>query len=117
MSLEALMNQPVTIVSRSYAGEEIDDYGNDVATETSLTVSGYLQQLTGNEREGYVPEATDLLVLPANTAIQANDQVLDSFSREYQVLGPPANVWNPRTQQAHHIEATLRRIVSHEESS
>ena len=115
MTIEALMDQPVSITSRSYQGA-IDDYGNETATETIVEVLGYLQQLNGTEREGYVPEASDLLVVPADTLIQANDMVT-SGGNEYQVLGPPANIWNPRTNVYHHTEATLRRVVSHQEAA
>ena len=34
---------------------------------------------------------------------------------EYQVLGPPADIWNPRMALHHHTEAVLRRVVSHQE--
>jgi len=117
MTVTALMTATVTITSRSYTEGTLDEYGNEIATETNVTVDAYLQQLAGSEREGYVPEATDLLIVPAGTAIQANDLVYDVASHEYQVLGPPASVWNPRSRQVHHIEATLRRVVSHEEAS
>ena len=75
MTIDKLMNQPVSIVTRAYTGQ-LDDYGNEIATETTTEVLGYLQQLTGTEREGYVPEASHLLVVPSTTAIQANDNVL-----------------------------------------
>ena len=115
MTIDLLMDQPVTIISRSYQGQ-LDDYGNEIAAETQTEVMSYLQQLTGAEREGYVPEATDRLIVPPDTLIQANDNVLTGTD-EYQVLGPPANVWNPRSNAFHHIEAVLRRIVSHQEAA
>jgi hypothetical protein len=106
------MNEPVTIVTRAYTGT-LDDYGNETATETTVETLGYLQQLSGTEREGYVPEVTDLLIVPPDTLIQANDAVMIG-TVEYEVYGPPANVWNPRTAVFHHIEATLKRVVGHE---
>lgn len=112
MTIETLMNEPVTIVSRAYAGT-LDDYGNEISTETTVETLGYLQQLSGTEREGYVPEVTDLLIVPSDTAIQANDAVMIGTG-EYEVYGPPANVYNPRTAVFHHIEATLKRVVGHE---
>ena len=115
MTIDKLMNQPVSIVTRAYTGQ-LDDYGNEIATETTTEVLGYLQQLTGTEREGYVPEASHLLVVPSTTAIQANDNVL-AGSDEYQVLGPPADIYNPRLALRHHTEAVLRRIVSHQEAA
>ena len=115
MTIDKLMNQPVSIVTRAYTGE-MDAYGNETASETTTEALGYLQQLTGTEREGYVPEATHLLIVPSDTAIQANDQVLVGTD-EYQVLGPPADIWNPRTALHHHTEAVLRRIVSHQEAA
>ena len=106
--LSDLMNQSVTVVSRSYS-DVADQYGNQVPTETTTDMLVFLQQIAAAEKGGYVPETTDLIVLPTGTVIDADDVIIDGNGLRYEVIGPPTRVWNPRTHVEHHVEATLKR--------
>lgn len=111
MSITSLLNQTVTIQRRSATGT--DDYGNEVpGTTSSVTTVGYVEQAVAEEitvdRETYV---TDWRVfLPAGTAIDGSDRVVHG-AKVFEVVGSPHEVWNPRTQIIHHIEARAREVT------
>lgn len=111
MPLSALMNQPVTITTVTDGA--VDRYGNPTA-DTSVTTDtvGYLEQASGTERgdDDAVEVLRWLLVLPAGTAITADDTVTVDGAT-FEVAGPPWQVHNPRTGLTDHIECALSRSV------
>lgn len=111
MSIARLLNQSLTIQRRS--STSTDEYGNEVHTTTTSTVTvGYVEQATAEEvtvdRETYV---TDWRVfLPAGTAVDGSDRIVYG-SKTLEVVGAPHEVWNPRTRTTHHIEARAREVT------
>lgn len=108
MALTRLLDQALTI-RRRQAGA-LDEHGNEVTeTVSSTTVDGYLEQTAETElvvdRETYTSDW--LCVLPASTDIDAGDQVVFGGAT-FEVLGPPARRWNPRTAATSHVECRLR---------
>src|ERR1035437_5921611 len=92
MSLADLLVQPVLVISQQLDGD-LDEYGNDVPSDDPVSTVGFLERgrrmgFTPAEREGYIEDSVWLLVLPADTPIQAEDLVVvDGLT--YSVSGPP----------------------------
>lgn len=116
MTLTQLLNRTVTITRRSASGD-IDEFGNEISTETNVATVGELQQTQRTEpaAQGELSITTWLLVLPAGTSIDTGDAVIVD-NHTYEVIGAPWQARNPRTQVASHVEATLRRTVGSEET-
>lgn len=112
MSLTALLNRPLTIVTRTDEGAT-DVFGNAIPTETLTAVVGELQQQRRAEPgdAGELSDTTWLLILPAGTAITTADAVVCD-GQLYEVIGDPWEARNPRTMAASHIECTVRRTAS-----
>lgn len=114
MTLQQLLNRPVTITRRT-GGTTEDPYGNQLDDTVTVATVGELQQQqrletesSWSERAGEVLQSTWLLVLPANTAVDGGDKVTVD-GQDFEVQGTPWHARNPRTGEAHHVEATLRR--------
>lgn len=109
MTLTALLNRPLTLVTRTSDGTE-DDYGNDRPGETQTDVVGELQQIRRTEpvEDGELSDTSWMLFLPAGTVINTGDAVICD-GQVYEVVGDPWQARNPRTQVESHIECTLRR--------
>lgn len=109
MTLTALLNMPVTITRRADSGA-LDEFGNDINTETSIETVGELQQRQRSEpgQAGELSIADFLLILPADTPLGTGDQVI-ADGQAYEVTGDPWRARNPRTGVFSHIEATVRR--------
>lgn len=107
--LSQLLTQNIQIVTQSYNDATLDEYGNPTPDKTTIDVLGYVQEIGRAERAGYVPEATDLLIVPTGLTLTADDVVIDDLGLTYQVIGPPSYVRNPRLNTVDHIEATLKR--------
>lgn len=109
MSLEQLLNQPLTLIHRGQTGT--DQYGNDVAGTTSTEgIVGYIEQTDATEltvdRETYT--SNHRAFLPADTQVTASDQLTDDQGNTYEVIGPPDTAYNPRLRKVSHIVAHLR---------
>jgi hypothetical protein len=106
-----LLTQPCTIIHRAASGQ-IDDYGDPVQTETPEETRCYLEQRQRQEpaNAGEVSTTMWLLVLPPGTNIDTSDAVVVSGD-EYELVGEPWNVRNPRTGQQGQVEATLKRVA------
>lgn len=117
MTLSALMNLPVTIVTRT-ATDELDEFGNERQADASVVTVGELQQLRRDEPDdqGELSDAYWALFLPAGTMITTGDVVL-AGGQQFEVVGDPWRARNPRTQVASHIECTLRRAAGDEDGS
>lgn len=109
MTITALLTRTCTI-THDTAGVTVDAYGSEIpATATTDTVCELQQQQrTETNERGTVIEDVWLLVLPADTTVSAEDTVTVD-GEDYYVHGDPWTVRNPRTEAAHHIEATVRR--------
>lgn len=114
--LSQLLNRTVTIAHRPDPADDadVDVYGNADATATETTVEtvGELQQRQRNEPgdQGELSDTHWLLILPAGTALGTADTVTVGDD-DYEVVGDPWPVHNPRTGEEHHLEATLRRTA------
>jgi hypothetical protein len=115
--LSKLLNRTVTITHRS-ASTDTDDYGNEIATETTTDTTGELQQQRRDEQDlaGETSDTHWLLILPAGTTIGTGDSV-EVDGHVYELVGEPWPARNPRTRAESHIEATLRRVAGSEDAS
>lgn len=117
MSIDRLLSQTATIIERSGSGS-VDEYGDEVATETETEVACAIQQQRRDEEDdselgtglwrGYFPAGTDL---DGGDAIRVED-----FGT-FELDGPPWPVLNHRTNQVSHVEATLNRTAGPEDAS
>ena len=108
MSLQKLMNQPLTI--QTVSGTTIDAYGNTIpgplgpptATVGYLELKETIEYLL--DRETVVSKWK--VFLPANTVVAYRDFVTFQ-AQKFEIDGEPWHVYNPRTQQVSHLEANL----------
>lgn len=111
--LSHLLNRPCTIRRRSASGT-IDDYGDAIATETTVDTVCELQRRDRADAEpagqGELSDTYWLLVLPAGTVIDTGDRVIVD-GETFEMFGAPWPVRNPWTQAASHVEATVRRTA------
>jgi hypothetical protein len=100
------------------AVDEIDEYGDEIPTETTVETVGELQQQQRTEqdlarRDLRHPLAADP---PGRDQIGTGDSV-EVDGHEYEVVGEPWAARNPRTRAESHVEATLRRVAGSEDAS
>jgi len=111
MSFDRLLNQPLTI-QRLPVGA-VDELGNETFVMTSSTVTtGYVEQ-TGEEeivhdQRTYIAQWH--VVLRPTETIGPGDRVI-AGAATLEIVGPPQQVWNPRTEVVHHIDARARSVV------
>lgn len=112
MSFDGLLVRDVTIL---HAGSVTDGYGETSAnwpSATSTATKGWLAQLEETEPQGagrnLVTVVRDVLRLPADTVISAQDRV-EIDGTTYEVDGQPRNVWTPRGR--HHVRVNLRAVA------
>lgn len=111
--LSTLLNRPCTITRRSF-GDEVDERGDYIATESAVETVCELQQKQRSEPEdqGELSDTTWLLILPAGTAIDTGDAVtMTDTGEEFEMVGDPWPARNPRTRAESHVEATVRRTA------
>lgn len=106
-----LLNQPLTI--RHRAGAVEDDYGNTLPGNVATTETlGYVEQVEAEEftvgRETY--RADWKVFLPAGVDVDGSDRI-EYGDRTFEVIGPPHEVWNPRTRGVHHVELRARQVT------
>jgi hypothetical protein len=111
MTLSELINRDCSITRRTASGST-DDYGNEVATETTVDTVCELQQRNRSEPDaaGEFSDADWMLILPAGTEITTADTVTVD-GQDYEVVGDPWPARNPRTREPSHVEATVRRTA------
>ncbi len=117
MSLEQLLNTPITI-TRRLPSADVDSYGDEVSDEETEATVGELQQRsrTENPAQGEVSSTDWLLVLPAGTDLRTGDMVtVDGI--DYEAVGDSWSARNPLTGHPSHVEATVRRVEGSEEAS
>ena len=108
MSLERLLNQPLTLQRQT--GSSTDEYGNTVLGALGLpeTIYGYLEQSSSTET--MIDRDTVLTRWTAHLRKDSNVGPLDVITfegRSFQVDGAPTYHYNPRTQMVSHITASL----------
>lgn len=108
MTLARLLNQPVTIQSRTATAH--DGYGNELeGTLSTVDTVGYLEQTDSTEitvdRETYI--SNWVAYLPAGTVVVGSDRIIYA-GQTFEVIGPPDRVWNPRLRRESHVVARLR---------
>lgn len=115
--LADLLNLPITIVNRA-SGDDVDEYGNAIPTESLVETVGELQQIRRDEpsEAGETSDTRWLLIVPAGTVLNTGDVVIVG-NEVFEVVGQPWPARNPRTGAASHIEATLRRTSGDESGS
>ena len=108
MSLNRLMNQPLTV--QTVGGSTTDGYGNSVPSAVGAPVAavGYLEQTDTVEfllnRETVVSKWK--VFFPPATVVGPLDYI-NFQSQKFQVDGAPWHVFNPRTKTVSHIECKL----------
>lgn len=109
MSLAGLMNQACTITTRTDTATT-DRYGNPVPTESTAATVCYCEQRVHNEDAGedHIETEDWLVMLPTGTTVDAADKITVG-SLALEVVGPPWQARNPRTQSVSHIQVTARR--------
>jgi hypothetical protein len=113
----SLIGTPCVIVRR-VAGEEIDDYGDPVATEELVETVCELQQRQRDEpeAEGEFGVSRWEAFFPVNTEIDTTDGLIVEPHGEFEVIGNPWNA-NQGSAAVNHVVATLRRVGDVEEAS
>lgn len=86
-----------------------DEHGNPTWTTLPTAVQGFASELvTGEAQEGAVLEGSMRLYLAADSPITGWDScTFDGY--DWEVIGLPWKVFNPRTAEVHHVEADIRR--------
>ena len=111
MSLDRLLNQPLSIERRS--GVSTDAYGNEVSsTNATVPTVGYLEQTDATEitidRETYITN-WQVVLLP-DISIDGSDWIVYG-TMTLEVVGKPHRVWNPRRRAEHHVECRCREVT------
>lgn len=111
MHPERLMTLDATI-TRLTRGATADRYGDPDDDEETVVVKCWLEQTrrTEDTTSQDLQDTTWDLYLPAGTAIAGSDRI-EVAGDSYELFGPPWEAISPRTAQATHIEATLKRTV------
>jgi hypothetical protein len=109
VTIARLLSRRCTITRRSDSGT-VNDYGDAVATETTVETLCELQQQrrTEPDQQGELSDTMWLLVLPAGTQVDTGD-VVTVDGQAFELVGDPWPVRRPLTGRGSHVEATLRR--------
>jgi hypothetical protein len=110
VSVTDLMNRPATLVVRSATGP-VDEYGNPTYAEVEQPTTCELQQSGSREDlDGSVQVVTWRVFMPADAPAHGWD-LLRVDGRELTPNGEAWLVVNPRTGEAHHVEAYMSEVV------
>lgn len=119
MTLSALIDRPCTIVRRSETGT-LDELGNEIPTEALVVSEWELQQRRRDEPEGEGElSATEWIAFFQSSAeLSTGDAVIDhDTGRQFELVGEPWPVRNPRTGEASHVEVSVRRVAGAQDAS
>lgn len=112
MSLVSLLRQPVTVQTIGVTGT--DTLGNEThGVIFSVTTLAFVARTGAEEVSGdQQTQATDWTVfLPVGTVITGYDRIA-SGPLTLEVIGPPEQVWNPRTGVYSHVRLKARSVTS-----
>lgn len=104
MSITTLVNLPCVLIRRS---GDSDDFDDTLPDEHYVDTVCEIQQQQRSEPtdEGDLSVTQWLVIFPAGTVADSGDAVLVEDA-EYQLIGAPWAVRNPRTGVEHHVEAS-----------
>jgi len=112
MSLDRLMNQPMTLTRRQPSTTDV--YGNEVLGTygSPITVYGFLEQIMSAETlvDRDTTTITSKAWLPADTQVGILDRITFN-GNTYEVVGNPNPWWNPRTKAVSHLTVELIAVV------
>src|SRR5688572_31212954 len=117
MSIARLLTQTVQIEHYDESG--VDDHNDPVpAYGDPVDVDAYVEQRQADEENVSRETAVSgwKLFLPASASVAHRDRVVYG-DYTFEVNGTPHEVWNPRTEEVHHIEADLVLIEGTSEES
>ena len=108
--LSNLLNRPC-VLHRPTGTVTEDAYGNSTATRVDVATVGELQQRRRDEPEGQgeTSESDWVLFLPAGTEVTTADTVTVDPLGDFEFVGQPWPVRNPRTQQESHLECSVKK--------
>lgn len=97
-------------------GATLDDFGNEIPEEESTETLCELQRIGTTEPalEGESSDSRSLLILPAGTLLATGDTVTIE-GQDYELVGDPWRVRNPRLGRHSHVQATVRRTSGAED--
>lgn len=113
MSVASLMTQTLTVYRKT--GSTRDAIGGETLTESTTEVAGYLEPLLGgsNQQEAEMSGNTQIgdwiALVPAETDVTGWDRI-ECGGLAFDITGPPAPIWNPRTATYSHLELVLRVV-------
>jgi hypothetical protein len=112
MSYLALLKQTATLNLVYGAELSEDDHGNPVYATAFVDLPCHLakQASTDEGEDGNLQAVTFKLFLKEDAPLTGWDSVTVDEC-EYQVIGHPYRVHNPRTGNYHHVEADIRRVA------
>jgi len=109
VTLTSLINRPCVLRHRT-GGTMVDRDGNEIAEWVEVATVCEIQQRRRTENNEQISVAQWVaFLLPGETVRTGDELVVDDIT--YQIEGDPWPARNPRTRQASHIEATLRRMA------
>lgn len=113
--ISRLFTKPITLIARVQSGE--DSWGNEVWTETPITVLGYYRQMRTGDRDvlaaNVVYENIEVF-LPADTPAGPYDAVelsIHGLTERMEIVGQPAEEWNARAGEVNHLKMLVRRAA------
>lgn len=109
MTLTSLINRPCVLRHRT-GGTMVDRDGNEIPEWVETATVCEIQQRRRSENDEQISSAEWVaFLLPGETVGSGDELLVDGVT--FQVEGDPWPARNPRTRQASHIEATLRRMA------
>lgn len=108
---EHLLTMRATVTSRTPTGVR-DSYGNVQVAETVRTFVPFWHELISSGEFIPIGEQTHDAWFPPGDPLAQTDKVVDDATGEaFEVIGPPAQPVNPRTDELGLVKATLRRTT------
>lgn len=108
MSLNSLLTQPVTLVTRHQAAP--DEFGDPTSTDVTYPTRGLLQVRRGTEDEtdnARVDQGAVLYLMPWDSPHFPDAAEVGGVT--WELAGDPIPFYNPRTRRLHHYRCDVRR--------
>jgi hypothetical protein len=117
--ISSLITRECSIIRRAESGTT-DELGNDIPSEVVTASYWELQQRRRDEPsdQGELSDTTWDAFFRSGTDLDTSDSVVDGPTGEqYELVGDPWEVRNPRTGVESHVQATVRRAAGAKEGS